>query len=99
VLITDGPSPVRILTADGERSVPVPAVQIRDTVGAGDAFVAACLVGWSEAGMGREDLGDPDALAEVAEDAVRVAAAACTVSGANLPADFRRESLAPVNSA
>ncbi len=91
VLVTDGPSPVQIVTARGERSVPVPPVQILDTVGAGDAFVAACLVGWGEAGLRREDLGDPDALAEVAGEAVRVAAAACTVSGANLPAGFRRD--------
>ena len=90
VLVTDGPSPVRIVTAAGERSVPVPPVAIADTVGAGDAFVAACLVGWSEAGMRREDLGNPDALAEVAIAAVRVAAAACTVSGANLPAGYER---------
>ena len=91
VLVTDGPSPVRIVTAHGERSVPVPPVPILDTVGAGDAFVAACLVGWSEAGLSREDLGDLDALAEVAGAAVRVAAAACTVSGANLPVGFRRD--------
>lgn len=89
VLVTDGPSPVRIITAAGERVVPVPEVQIRDTVGAGDAFVAACLVGWADAGMGREDLGDPDALAEVAAQAAEVAAAACTVVGANLPAGVR----------
>ena len=87
VLVTDGPSPVRIVTAR-RRAVGARAAGGRslDTVGAGDAFVAACLVGWSEAGMRREDLGDPDALAEVADAAVRVAAAACTVSGANLPA-------------
>jgi len=91
VLVTDGPAPVRIVTAAGERSVPVPPVSIADTVGAGDAFVAACLVGWSKAGLRRADLGDPDALAGVAGDAVRVAAAACTVSGANLPAGFRRD--------
>lgn len=89
VLLTDGPSPVRIITARGERSVPVPPVQILDTVGAGDAFVAACLVGWAETGLCREDLGDLDALAEVAGGAVSVAAAACTVSGANLPPGFR----------
>jgi fructokinase len=91
VLVTDGPSPVRIITAAGERSVPVPPVQVLDTVGAGDAFVAACLVGWGEAGLRREGLGDPDALAEVAGEAVQVAAAACTVSGAALPAGFRRD--------
>jgi fructokinase len=91
VLVTDGPAPVRILTGAGERLVAVPPVPILDTVGAGDAFVAACLVGWGEAGLRRDDLGDLVTLAEVAESAVRVAAAACTVSGANLPAGFRRD--------
>jgi fructokinase len=94
VLVTDGPSPVRLFSAGGDRSVPVPAVAIVDTVGAGDAFVAAFLSGWLEAGLGRADLADPDALADVAGVAVRVAAAACTVAGANLPAGFghtRRE--------
>ena len=97
VLVTDGPAPVRILTRVGERSVAVPPVHILDTVGAGDAFVAACLVGWSDAGLRRDDLGDPVALADVAESGVRVAAAACTVSGANLPAGFRpgRASVSP----
>jgi fructokinase len=90
VLVTDGPSPVRVVNGGGERSVPVPAVAIADTVGAGDAFAAACLAAWGEAGCHRADLGDPDALAEVAGDAVRVAAAACTVSGANLPTAFQR---------
>jgi fructokinase len=91
VLVTDGPAPVRLLTAAGERAVPVPPVQILDTVGAGDAFVAAFLAGWEQAGLRREDLGDPDALAEVAGGAVQVAAAACTVAGASLPAGYRRD--------
>jgi fructokinase len=90
VLVTDGPAPVRVLSAGGERTVPVPPAEIVDTVGAGDAFVAAFLGGWVEAGLGRSDLADVDALADVARVAVRVAAAACTVAGANLPAGFAR---------
>ena len=91
VLVTDGPAPVRVLSAAGDRSVAVPPADIVDTVGAGDAFVAAFLAGWIEAGLDGAKLADVDALAEVAEVAVRVAAAACTVSGANLPAGFPRD--------
>lgn len=90
VLVTDGPAPVRVLSAAGERTVAVPPAEIVDTVGAGDAFVAAFLAGWVEAGLRPAELADVDALADVAQVAVRVAAAACTVAGANLPAGFAR---------
>ena len=88
VLVTDGAAPVRVLSAAGERTVAVPPAEIVDTIGAGDAFVAAFLAGWERAGLGRRELGDVDALAEVAGVAVGVAAAACTVAGANLPTGF-----------
>jgi fructokinase len=90
VLVTDGPAPVRLLSAAGERTLAVPPAEIVDTVGAGDAFVAAFLAGWAEAGLGRPELADVDALVDVARVAVHVAAAACTVAGANLPIGFTR---------
>jgi fructokinase len=99
VLVTDGPAPVRVLSAAGERAVAVPRAEIVDTVGAGDAFVAAFLAGWVEAGLGQAELADVDALAEVARVAVRVAAAACTVAGATLPAGFARERVRPRTAA
>ncbi|MGZ4177701.1 MAG: carbohydrate kinase family protein [Solirubrobacteraceae bacterium] len=106
VLVTDGPSPITVLSARGERSVPVPPVAIVDTVGAGDAFVASFLARWLEAGLGRAELADADALAEVAGVATRVAAAACTVAGANLPAglghpprEVRARTTAPASGA
>jgi fructokinase len=88
VLVTDGPAPVIVHTVGGERSIPVPDVRIMDTVGAGDAFVAGFLTWWSGCGLGRRDLSDTEQLARATAAAVEVAAAACTLRGANLPADF-----------
>ena len=47
VLVTDGPAPVTIHTPTEERSVPVPVVDVVDTIGARDAFVAAFLTWWT----------------------------------------------------
>jgi fructokinase len=88
VLITDGPGSVSVVTAEGSQDVPVPAVDVVDTVGAGDAFVAGFLTWWVQEGGGREDLADPQRLIDATRAAVRVAAAACTVAGAELPPDF-----------
>jgi fructokinase len=89
VLVTDGPGPVVVHTADAERSIPVPEVKIVDTVGAGDAFVAAFLTWWSGHGLSREDLSDAERMARATAAAVEVAAATCAAQGANLPARFR----------
>lgn len=88
VLVTDGGRPVTIHTARGEREVPVPSVEIVDTVGAGDAFVAGFLTWWADQGCERSQAGDLEILEEAAQAAVTVAAAACTTAGANLPDAF-----------
>lgn len=87
VLLTDGPAPVRIHTASSDCSVPVPDVRVVDTVGAGDAFVAAFVLAWSTQPSERDRL-HPDELARATAAAVRVASAACSVPGANLPDDL-----------
>ena len=50
VLVTDGPRPARAFLPGQELSVDVPAVQVVDTIGAGDAFGGALchglLAGW-----------------------------------------------------
>lgn len=85
VLLTDGPEPVAVLTAPAERLVPVPEVDVVDTIGAGDAFLAAFLAWWPGHSPSRKHVTDVDALEEATSAAVQVAAAACTVRGADLP--------------
>ncbi len=89
VLVTDGPSPATVLTEEHERSIPVPVVEVVDTIGAGDAFVAGFLTWWTAHALTQHDAADPGALFRATSAAIAVAAAACTVRGANLPADFR----------
>jgi len=89
VLVTDGPSPATVLTESRERSVPVPAVEVVDTIGAGDAFVAGFLTWWTAHALNQHEAANPEALVRATTAAVEVAAADCTVQGANLPSDFR----------
>jgi fructokinase len=88
VLVTDGPAPISIHTAVAERSVAVPLLDVVDTIGAGDAFVAAFLTWWTNHALRAHDLADIDTLVQATTAAIRVAVAACTVHGAALPPDF-----------
>jgi fructokinase len=85
VLFTDGGDSVRILTGEREVVVPVPGVQVVDTVGAGDAFGGAFLAFWHLAGHHRADLADLDKVRAAVERAIVVAGITCTRSGANPP--------------
>ncbi|QBX99731.1 carbohydrate kinase [Rhodophyticola sp. CCM32] len=89
VLITEGRDGVTAYSASGAVQVPAQAVEVVDTVGAGDTFNAGFLAGLSEAGMLTKA-----AIAKGLDKAVLttalslgVAAAAVTVSraGANPP--------------
>ena len=88
VLITDGGHALSIHTARDEREIPVPTVEVVDTVGAGDAFVAGFLTWWAEHGGERGQVGDIERLEQAARAGVAVAAATCTTAGANLPDGF-----------
>ena len=59
VLVTDGRRPVIAVMPDRILEIPVPAVAVVDTVGAGDAFGGAFLARWVELGLGRAALADP----------------------------------------
>ena len=68
-----------------EVSVEVPAVQVVDTIGAGDAFGGAFLAWGSANGLARSDLHRCGLIQEVLRAAVEVAAVTCTRVGAEPP--------------
>ncbi len=88
VVVTDGPAPIRIYTGADERAVVVEPVEVVDTVGAGDAFLAGLLRWWTERELARERAADVELLTKATLSAIRVARAACTVPGADLPDAF-----------
>jgi fructokinase len=85
VLFTDGADAVRIVTPGAEVVVPVPAVPVVDTVGAGDAFGGGFLAFWEGAGLSRDDLSDLDAVRRTVERAIVVAGITCQRAGADPP--------------
>jgi fructokinase len=85
VLHTDGGDSVRIRLADERVDVPVPRVQVADTIGAGDSFGGAFAAWWQQAELGRSDLRDVAALVAAVTAAVQVAAISCTRVGAQPP--------------
>jgi fructokinase len=99
VVVTLGGAGVLALRAAGQDApqqwhLPAFAVQVADTVGAGDSFSAGLLAALAEHGVGtRAELLalDAAALAETLRFAAAVSAITCTRSGANPP---RREEVA-----
>jgi fructokinase len=85
VLHTDGGRSVHVHWADDEVVVPVPAVEVVDTIGAGDAFGGAFAAWWDQAGLGRHELRDHEAVRAAVAAAVEVAAVSCTRVGAQPP--------------
>jgi len=85
VLLTDGPRTAQALMPGQEVSVDVPAVQVVDTIGAGDAFGGAFLAWWLANGFTRSDLHRCAQVREAIQAAVEVAAVTCTRVGANPP--------------
>lgn len=85
VLLTNGSLGAKVLGARREALVTAPPIEVIDTSGAGDAFGAAWLAAWVAGGLGREDLGDFDAVVRAAEFAVLVAARTCQRAGPEPP--------------
>ena len=100
VVITLGPAGLLAATRQAVLRRPGRVVEVVDTVGAGDACMAALLAGLHRRGLlggaRRADLRAMDAatLAELADEAVLAAAITCTRPGADPPtaADLRAAS-------
>jgi fructokinase len=85
VLLTDGARAVWLVAAGFEVELPVPRVDVVDTVGSGDAFGGAFLAWWIERGYGRDDLADRAAVEAAASQAIAVASLTCQRPGADPP--------------
>jgi fructokinase len=85
VLVTDGPRPAWAFLPGQEISVEVPAVQVVDTIGAGDAFGGAFLAWWSGNELTRSDLRRPGPVRSALRAAAEVASITCTRPGAEPP--------------
>jgi fructokinase len=85
VLVTDASRPVRLVTAARVTELPVPAIPVVDTVGAGDALGAGFLAAWIGSGRGRADLADDAALAAATRFAIEVGTLTTTRAGAEPP--------------
>jgi fructokinase len=85
VLVTDGPRPARALLPGQQVSVEVPAVDVVDTIGAGDAFGGAFLAWWTRSELSRRDLHRIGEVRQALLAAVQVAALTCTRVGAEPP--------------
>lgn len=85
ILMTDGGTAVRVVVRGSGMDLPVPRIEIVDTVGAGDAFGGAFLSSWIGRGLGRADLADLESLRPSVEFAIRVAGETCRRAGADPP--------------
>ena len=85
VLLTRGGDGVTVVTRDGETDVPALAVEVVDTIGAGDAFGGGFLAWWRREGLGAGDLARTDAVLEATRYACLVAGRTVERAGASPP--------------
>jgi fructokinase len=84
-LLTRGAQGAIVVTASDAVEVPAPAVEVVDSIGAGDAFGGGFLAWWRREGLGRDALGTLDRLVEGTRFACLVAARTCERPGASPP--------------
>jgi fructokinase len=85
VLLTRGPEGATVVTPNGDTPVAPVAVDVVDTIGAGDAFSGGFLAWWSSHGLGRDDLARDGVVVEAARFAAVVAARTVAQAGATPP--------------
>ncbi len=86
VLLTQGPAGATVLTPRADTPIAPVAVDVVDTIGAGDAFSGGFLAWWSSHGLGREELDRDGLVVEAARFAAVVAARTVAQAGASPPA-------------
>ncbi|MEM0924275.1 MAG: carbohydrate kinase, partial [Pseudomonadota bacterium] len=96
VVLTDGPGPLTAYIGETEITVQPPEVSVADTVGAGDALMAALLTQMQRRSAFQHGLRaiPTDDLKRMLEVAAVIVAQTCATSGARLP-ERARDLLAP----
>ncbi len=89
-LLTAGKEATYVVTSDQTTALPTPAVQVADTIGAGDSFCGGFLAWWRGNDFGVAELADHALVVEAALAAQAVSAFTVTQVGANPP---RRDQL------
>jgi fructokinase len=84
-VLTRGGQGALVVTPSGADTVVAPAVEVVDTIGAGDAFGGGLLAWLRMHDLGREGLDDLDAMLEGTRFACQVAALTCARAGASPP--------------
>ncbi|MTI45327.1 fructokinase [Roseibium hamelinense] len=95
VVVTRGANGAEVYTVNGRYSFEGQKVAVADTVGAGDTFQAALLMGLTELGIcGRDELArlDDSHVTRLVSFAIEASALTCTRRGADLP---RKSELRP----
>ncbi len=85
VLVTRGPAGAVVVSASDDVAVEARAVDVVDTIGAGDAFGGAFMAWWRSYGLGHDDLADTARVVEATRFAGLVAARTCERPGASPP--------------
>lgn len=85
VLFTDGARAVHVMVDGDDIVLDVPAVDVVDTVGAGDSFSGGFLAYWMHEGLGRRDLADSTRVVTAARFGIAVAGITCQRPGADPP--------------
>ena len=86
VLLTRGAAGATVVSSHGDAAIAPVAVDVVDTIGAGDAFSGGFLAWWSSRGLDARALRDEDLVIEAARFAAVVAARTVAVAGASPPA-------------
>ncbi len=97
ILLTRGGDGAVVVTGAGDVPVAAPAIEVVDTIGAGDAFGGGFLAWWRSHGLSRDDLANADAVVEAAAFGALVAARTCERPGASPP--FLSELAVPAGAA
>ena len=91
VIVTDGPQPVTVLSANAQISIPVAAAHVVDTVGAGDALVGGFMTWWTGHDLSPQQVSDVELLGAAVTAAIDISRLTCQSAGAEPP---RREDVA-----